>query len=115
MRWLMTGLSAMLDLATQSSSIQLLMAAASQKSKLLSPLVHTFSSMTCFSVDSASTSASARLMSFLYCSCRAVCAPSEPEPMAMQLYFTYVPDGSVWYLRNKTKQHHIMHELVCFY
>ena len=28
--------------------------------------------------------------------CSAVCAPSDPEPMALAWYFTKVPEGSVW-------------------
>ena len=116
----------------------------------------TFSSMTCFRVDSASTSASFSVISFLcrativtlnvmrklhlmqpilllpqrnyvqvlpsaacmpaqqfradaasnrqprlYPSCRAVCAPSEPDPIAKAPYFVNVPDGSVWNLQRK--------------
>uniref|UniRef100_A0A2P2IJG7 Proteasome subunit alpha type-5 n=1 Tax=Rhizophora mucronata TaxID=61149 RepID=A0A2P2IJG7_RHIMU len=55
----------------------------------------TFSSMTCFKIESAIVSASCRVMSLLYCSCKELSAPSDPEPMALALHCQNVPDGSV--------------------
>ena len=55
----------------------------------------TFSSITCFSVRNARTSASSIDISSLYASCNAVCAPSLPLPIAFALYCTNVPEGSV--------------------
>ena len=51
--------------------------------------------MTCFKVDSASFSASAKGMSPLYCSNKVVSAPSDPDPIAWALHLRYLPDGSV--------------------
>ena len=36
-------------------------------------------------------------MSLLYFSCSSDCAPSEPLPIALASYRTYVPEGSAWY------------------
>mmetsp|Transcript_8173 Transcript_8173/g.24020 ORF Transcript_8173/g.24020 Transcript_8173/m.24020 type:complete len:248 (-) Transcript_8173:8-751(-) len=54
-----------------------------------------FSSITCRRTVSASVSASAMVMSLLYCSCSMLVAPSCALPMEAARYFVKVPDGSV--------------------
>ncbi len=46
-----------------------------------------FSSMTCFKISSARSSASDRVRSSRYLSCSVACAPSEPAPIALALYW----------------------------
>ncbi|WVZ72707.1 hypothetical protein U9M48_021124 [Paspalum notatum var. saurae] len=60
----------------------------------------TFSSITCFRIERAMVSASCRVNSctqnyhtLLYCSCKELSAPSEPDPIAFALHCQKVPDG----------------------
>lgn len=42
------------------------------------------------------------ILTLLYASCSALCAPSDAAPIALASNFVRVPEGSVWYLSKLT-------------